>query len=313
MNFQQLEYVIAVDKHRHFARAAESCHVTQATLSAMIKKLEQELEVTLFDRSTHPVLTTEEGKKVIAMAKEILKTQGKLLQLNETNTKILDGQISIGVIPTIANSLLPRILPSIMEAHPELTLDIHEITTEEIIRQLKSDRLDMGILATPLEDKTIEEHILYYESMMVYGVKESKKKKYMIPQDLKDQSVWLLEEGHCFKNQSMTICNMKEKIDMPGNLQFAGSSFETLLNLTDQFGGYTLIPELYYHQLTSARKKKTRPFELPIPVREVSLVHYRPLVKKHSISILADEIRDIIPSQLITASHETKDLSVIGI
>ncbi len=147
---------------------------------------------------------------------------------------------------------------------------------------------------------------------MVYGVK-TQNKKYILPQDLEDKKIWLLEDGHCFREQSITICDIKEKTGMPDNFEFEGSSFETLLNLTDQFGGYTLLPELYYNQMSSQRKEKTRHFEKPIPVREVSLVYHRPFAKKKIIDALSTSIEGLVKKQLITHNYKAKDLSIIGI
>lgn len=207
MNFQQLEYVIAVNSHRHFSKAADSCNVTQATLSSMIKKLETELNIVLFDRTKQPVVTTEEGIKFISISKQIIGLKGSLYDLSTDKTSDLRGRFKIGVIPTIANSLLPLILPEIISSFPQLQLEITEVTTAKIKEQLKQGKLDAGILATPVEDETLIENILYYESMMLYGARE-KTKKFIATSDFEKERIWLLEEGNCFRNQSITLCNI---------------------------------------------------------------------------------------------------------
>lgn len=312
MNFQQLEYIIAVDKLKHFGLAAESCYVTQATLSAMIKKLEEELNVQFFDRSRHPILTTEHGKVIVAKAKELIRHRDELIGLATTQPTQLEGKLTIGIIPTIANSLLPLILPSLLKKNPNLDLSVVEITTEEIISQLELNKIDLGILATPIEDAELDETILYYEPMLVYG-KESGKKKYVSGNDISDRKIWLLQEGHCFRNQAMTICNIEEKVAAASNLQFEGNSFETLLNLAESFGGLTLIPELYYLEMPKRKQKLTKPFHKPIPVREVSIVSYRPELKRHTISYLANHIRKIIEPRLSSKDYKNSDLDIIGI
>ncbi len=312
MNFQQLEYVIAVHEQKQFSKAADTCHVTQATLSSMVKKLEGELGVVLFDRSRQPVVTTEEGLRLISVSKQILTLKTELHNLKDTNPLELSGTFRLGVIPTVANSLLPLILPKIIAAHPELELIISEVTTEGIKELLKQDKIDAGILATPIEDDLLEECMLYYEAMMVYGVKENSK-KYLPTADIKNENIWLLEEGNCFRNQSITICNIREKSNQPNNITFRGSSFDTLINLADQFGGYTLIPELYYNLMPSEKQKKTRHFELPLPVREISMVFHRPYAKRRTIEVLSELIEHEIKEKLMTSKQKPKDLSIIGI
>ena len=312
MNFQQLEYVIAVHEQKQFSRAADTCHITQATLSSMIKKLEGELNTVLFDRSRQPVVTTEEGLKFVQKAKKILALQSELFQLTPSKSAELTGKIRIGVIPTVANSLLPIILPSIIQKHPQLELVISEVTTEEIKEQLKLDKIDAGILATPVNDETLEENILYYEAMMVYGVKENEK-KFLSSADIKNEEIWLLEEGNCFRNQSITLCNIQGKSNQPNNITFKGSSFDTLINLADRFGGYTLIPELYFNLMAKEKQQKTRHFETPLPVREISLIYHRPYAKRRTIDVLSElVIREITPL-LVTSKHKAKNLSIIGI
>ena len=312
MNFHQFEYIIAVDRHKHFAKAAESCHITQATLSAMIKKLEDELNTLIFDRSRQPVKTTSEGEKIIEKAKAILDIRTEMMFIHATDDASINGSISLGIIPTIANALLPMVLKPLIESFPNLNIQIHEITTEEIIRQLKSDELDVGILATPLNDTMIHENVLYNESMMVYGITDSDR-DFVMPKDIQDQNIWLLEEGHCFRNQSKTICDIQEKQNQPDNFEFQGNSFETLLNLTDQLGGYTLIPELYFKSLSAKRKTKTKGFVKPIPVREVSMVYYRPYAKKSMIDNISAKISALVEPHLMTKAMDKKDITVVGI
>lgn len=310
MTLQQLEYIVALANHQHFTRAAESCHVTQATLSAMVKKLEEELDVILFDRKSHPVIPTTEGLGIIEQARKLLKERDHILQLSEKEITF-SGLVRIGVIPTIANTLLPKVLKPITTTFPALQLDIREVTTDEIVRLLRNETLDMGILATPLNDDTLVEEIMYYETMLVYGI-EDDQKRYILPEEMKDSTIWLLEEGHCMRNQSLTICDIQEKTN-PLNIRFDGSSLDTLISLSDQFGGFTLVPELYYLSLPKSKKAKVRYFEKPLPVREISIVHYRPFARLRIIQALAKLITETVSKELITHNMHAKDLDIIGI
>ena len=241
----------------------------------------------------------------------MLQQKELLFSLNKQSEK-LEGKLSIGIIPTVANSLLPIIHPSILKENQKLQLTISEITTEEIKTQLIMDKIDIGILATPINDKQFDEHILYYEPMMIYGILD-KKKEYVNSKDIKNGNIWLLEEGHCFRNQALTVCEIKEKELSPSNLNFMGSSFETLLNLTDKFGGYTLIPELYYKNMSKQKQNRTKHFQKPIPVREISIVTYRHFAKNQSIKYLSALIQKLTKTHLSTKSYKNKDLDIIGI
>lgn len=313
MNFQQLEYALAVHRQKHFGRAAEQCNVTQATLSAMLKRLEEELNYLLFDRSTHPIKTTEDGFAFMALAEDILSKKEALISLKEKEDSELSGTLKLGIIPTVANALLPIVLRDFMNSNPKLELHIFEITTEEIVQQLQNNQIDLGILSTPLPEdyEHLEEIILYYEAMMVYGVSDDQK-KYISSADVKDGQIWLLEEGHCFRNQSMTICDVQEKKLDEQKLKIKGNSFETLINLSDQFGGFTLIPELYYKGLSKARQKRTKSFQAPIPVREISLVSSRPLLKRQAMNRLAQLIQEKVPQQLMSSKYANKELDIIS-
>lgn len=312
MNFQQIQYVLAVHEQKHFGKAADYCNVTQATLSAMVKKIEEELGVVLFDRSRKPIKTTDAGLEFLAIGRDIINKKNELFTIKK-DAKNLVGNLRIGIIPTVANSLLPLILPTILNENPNLKLDIREITTDEIKEQLKLDKIDLGILATPINNKKFEEHILYYESLMVYGIETLHNKNYISSDDVKNNKIWLLEEGHCFREQSITICKIKQKKEEYNNLTFKGSSFETLLSLTDTFGGFTLIPELYYTNLSDEKKNKVKQFNKPIPVREISLLTYRQHAKNKTVNYLTKLIQDKVKSRLITSNTPNKDLDIVGV
>lgn len=314
MNFQQIEYALAVHRQKHFGLAAEQCKVTQATLSAMLKRLENELNYLLFDRSSHPIRTTEEGQAFMRIAEEILTKKEEVYSLSDQESATLKGKLLIGIIPTVANSLLPIVLKDFMEANPLLEVHLLEITTEEIIHKLNNNSIDLGILSTPLPDNhdSLEEEILYYEAMMVYGISNNQK-NYVSSSDVKGGQIWLLEEGHCFRSQSMTICEVQEKKLEEQKLKIKGNSFETLINLSDQFGGFTLIPELYYKSLSKARKERCKHFQKPIPVREISLVSSRPILKRQAMKRLAKLIQSKVPPHLVSSQFANKDLDIIAI
>jgi LysR family hydrogen peroxide-inducible transcriptional activator len=311
MNFQQLEYIIAVDRHKHFSRAAEYCNVTQATLSAMVKKLEDELGFVIFDRKTSPVITTEKGAEAIRLAIMTLKLSYAMKSIGESDKVALKGKVNIGVIPTVAVNLLPRILPGMAAAFPQLQPTFIELTSSELLTALKEGRIDLGIMATPVEDREIAENILYYEALLVYGSKDHEK-RYLIPEDIDENNVWLLEEGHCLREQFIQLCSLgKHKKNMPFN--FKANSFESLLNIIDQIGGLTLIPELYYMDLPENRKPKVQFFNIPIPVREISLVYHRPYARKNLIDALENYIKPIVAPTLLTQKYRNAELQILGI
>ena len=312
MNIQQLEYLVAVDRVKNFTKAAEVCNVTQATLSAMIKKLEEELDVIVFDRKAKPILTTEIGQIIIEESKNILAHCALLREKAKGKSDKIEGRVKIGVIPTIANSLLPKIIKSLLTTYPKLHVEIVEITTQNIIKQLKEGSIDVGIVATPNAEENIEEEVLYYETLMVYGDVD-KKTSYVIPEEIKNKKIWLLEEGHCLREQFVKLCALKKKDLMPNNLVFDANSFDTLLNMVDEFGGLTLIPELYYQSLPKERRDKVSFFEPPIPVREVCLVYYRPFAKQRIVTVLADFIRNIINETLMSKQYKNTELVIAKI
>jgi LysR family hydrogen peroxide-inducible transcriptional activator len=309
MNLQQLEYIIAVDRLGSFSKAASYCHVTQATLSAMVKKLEDELGLVLFDRKTKPIITTDCGEDIIQEAKKVLHHSNELLSLSKSVQGHVNGKLKLGIIPTIATSLLPLIVKPILEKYPDLNLSVREITTDLIIKSLKNGDIDMGIIATPIEDKTIEENILYYESLLVYGTTE-KNQKYLIPEDISDYKLWLLEQGHCLREQFVNLCALKTNEKQPDNLKFEANSLDTLLGMVDNFGGLTLIPELYARNLSPNRKKKVRYFQAPYPVREISIVYYRPFARFRLIQALTNDITALLKNELMTKDFKNTEMVI---
>lgn len=312
MNFAQLEYVIAVHQHKNFGKAAYACDITQATLSAMIKKLEVELGYQVFDRSQQPVITTEEGVLLVEKAFEILKIKDQLKHVDNSELTELEGDLKLGVIPTIANSVVALVIPDLLKDNPKLNLTLKEITTEEIKSALKKGEIDLAIAATPFEDNSFEEEVMYYEPMLVYG-EGTENKQYVSTKEITENRIWLLEEGHCFRNQVSTICEIKERNKGDESFNFHANSFETLTQLVDEMGGFTLLPELYVNSLSQSKKSRTKFFKTPIPVREISLISYRLSTKKKTSAFLQKRIVQKVKPLLSTKRFKNTDLDVIGI
>lgn len=311
MNLQQLEYIIAVDSHRHFVTAAEKCFITQATLSMMIKKLEDELEIKIFDRSKQPVIPTEIGKKIIAQAREVVAGTKHIKEIALEENNQVKGELRVGVIPTLAPSLLPSFIDNFLGKFPEVKLRLSELTTETIIKKLEDLELDVGVLATPLKNRNLREYPIFYEQFVVYTSEHDKSftKKYVLTSDIDIKRLWLLEEGHCLRNQVINLCELKKKEKELSRLDFEAGSIETLKKLVELNQGITILPELALRDMSSTQLKNIRYFKAPVPVREVSLVTYHHFAKRKLIDALAEEIAASIPDKMKRAGKK----DVIGI
>jgi LysR family transcriptional regulator, hydrogen peroxide-inducible genes activator len=299
MNLQQLEYIIAVDKYSNFVKASEACFVTQATLSMMVKKLEEELGVKLFDRSRKPIKTTEIGEKIIIQSRKIILESAKLKELVNDEKGQIAGELKIGIIPTLAPYLLPLFLKKFTQNFPKVNLIIHEYSTDIIVRKLKLGELDTGLLSTPLNDVLIKEQILFYEQFFLYVNAQEKgfDKQYVLPKDIDINRLWLLEEGFCMRSQVLNLCDLKKQNLVNERINYEAGSIETLKNLVENNYGITIIPELATRNLNSSQKKRLRHFKSPSPVREISIVTHREYIKFRLIEALNQTILSVIPEE----------------
>ncbi len=299
MTLIQLEYIIAVDTYRSFVAAAEKCFVTQPTLSMQIQKLEESIGVKIFDRSRQPVVPTELGEKIIQQARIVLTESKKISEIVQNKKGELEGELKIGVIPTIAPYLLPNVLTSFMDKYPKLKLQIWEYTTERIVHELKVGILDCGILSTPLQDAAITETPLFYENFVAYVSEKSPlfQKKMLNPDDIAEEKLWLLNEGHCMRGQVLNICHHKHNQDHEGTFDYNTGSVETLKRMVDINSGITIIPELCIINYEEEQLQKVRYFKSPEPVREISMVTTQNYAKRQAIRALEQEILAVIPER----------------
>lgn len=315
MNIQQLTYIIAIDRFRHFARAAEHCRVTQPTLSTMLNRLEEELGVKIFDRSRSPVMPTETGKRIIAQARRILEEVDHLHRLAGEMSDQVEGELRLGVIPTVAPFLLPLFLQDLLDAYPKLRITINELTTGEIVVQLKSNMIDAGILATPLGQDAIREIPLYNEPFVVYRSKKlppirtRKNQKDLLPEDLDLDRLWLLEEGHCLRSQIAALCELKKQNRTYSNLVYEAGSIDSLKRLVDSNGGITILPALSIRDYSAEELESVQFFRHPVPARQISIVTYRHHLKERIVDVLKEEIQKKV-APILNESRPLKILEV---
>ena len=300
MTFVQLEYIVAVDTYRHFARAAQHCFVTQPTLSMQIHKLEKELGTKIFDRNKQPVLPTQAGTEIIAHARQILSQRDAMDDIIQTKKGIISGELKIGIIPTLAPYLLPLFVQQFTRKYPLVKLIVHELTTENILLRLRDGRIDAGILVTPLNTNGIKEHILFYEELVAYVSKSNAayKKTYVLAKDIDPAKLWLLEEGHCFRSQIVNLCELQKSSKEGTHFEYEAGSIETLRRMVDLNDGITIMPELATFDMTSRQQNHLRHFKHPAPMREVSIVVHRDYVKRKLIDVLRHEILASLPEKI---------------
>lgn len=298
MTLTQLEYIAALDSQRHFVLASEKCFVTQPTLSMQIQKLEEELGVKIFDRTKQPVIPTEIGTRIIAQARVILREAKMIQQIINDQKDIMTGELRIGIIPTLAPYLLPPLFKQVREKYPQLNLIIKETITEEVVHELKNNRLDCGLVVTPLNDASIKEDVLFYEELFVYVSKKNAlyDKKYVLAAEINPDQLWLLEEGHCFRSQILNLCELRRSADF--HFKYETGNIETLKRMVDKSDGITILPELAVMEFSPSQFKLVKRLKEPSPAREVSLVTHRDHIKAKLIKTLREEVLSIVPRQM---------------
>ena len=297
----QLEYIVDIDEYSHFATAAEKCFVTQPTLSMQIKKLEDELGVIIFDRSRQPVVPTDLGAKLIEQARMTLSATQRIKEIIQEEQQEVEGTLKIGIIPTLAPYLLPVFIGPYIRKYPAVKVEVEELVSEEIIRRLKRDMLDVGLFVTPYHDEKIVERPVFYEEMLVYAHPDSEllKKKEVGHEDIVTSDIWMLGNGHCFRNQVVNLCEMSASQHKNLPFEFESNSLETLMRIVDVEGGFTLIPELALQYMSPEKKKQVRSIANTKPLREVSVIYSRHFTKQRLITLLCDEIKSVVPAHML--------------
>jgi LysR family hydrogen peroxide-inducible transcriptional activator len=295
MTITQLSYVIAVAEHQNFTKAAKKCFVTQPTLSMQIQKLEDQLDVQIFDRNKKPIELTDVGRKIVAQARNIVDEADRIQDIVDQQKGFIGGEFRLGMIPTVMPTLLPMFLKSFIKKYPKVKLIIEELTTEEMILRINDGHLDAGIAATPLENETIKERVLYFEPFVSYIPEQHRlsNKKTIEVNDLDVNDILLLEDGHCFRDGVINLCKVF-KTHTDDAFQLESGSIETLIKLSNEGLGMTLLPFLHTLDMKEVNKQRLHHFIKPKPAREVSIIYHKSELKMQIIEALHSFISGII-------------------
>lgn len=294
MTITQLHYVLAVAEHQNFTLAAEKCFVTQPTLSMQIQKLEDELDVKIFDRNKKPIQLTEVGKKIVIQAQNIVNESNRIQDIVDQQKGFIGGDFRIGIIPTVMPTLFPMFITNFIKKYPKVNLIVEELNTDEIINKLQKGLLDAAIAATPLDVVTLKEIPLYYEPFVGYFTEDFRKdRSELTKEDLDINEILLLQDGHCFKNGILNICKAS-RLNPNRKFELTSGSFETLIRLANEGMGVTLLPYLHTLDMPEQYKKNIIPFKDPKPSREISLIYPKSELKVQIIEALRSTISGII-------------------
>jgi len=311
MTITQLHYVLAVAEYQNFTLAAEKCFVTQPTLSMQVQKLEDELDILIFDRGKKPIGVTQVGRKIVAQARNIVNEANRIQDVVDQEKGYVGGDFTLGIIPTVMPTLLPMFLKTFIIKYPKVNLIIKEQHTESLIQNLIDGHLDAGIAATPLEIGNLRERPLYYEPFVGYVPDNHRLAKHenITPEDLDINDILLLRDGHCFREGIINLCEASENFE-DSNFRLQSGSFETLVNLADEGLGMTLLPFLHTLELEGGKKKNLRHFKKPSPAREVSLIHHKSELKIQITEAMKDVIAGIVRGAI--AFQDVKIVSPLG-
>ena len=308
MTITQLKYVLAVAKYQNFTIASEHCFVTQPTLSMQIQKLEDQLDIKIFNRSKKPIQLTEIGEKIVEQAKIIVDESNRISDIVDQQKGYIGGEFKLGIIPTIMPTLLPMFLKTFIRKYPRVNLIIEELTTDDIIKKLNDGHIDAAIAATPLENESIKERVIYYEPFVGFVPENHRmyNDEKLNPEDLELDDILLLEDGHCFKESVLNLCRAF-KNDTTAQFHLESGSFNTLIKLSKEGLGMTLLPYLQTLDLNEKDRKYLREFNLPAPAREVSLIYHKSQLKIQLVEALKNVIDSVVRGEI--AFNDVKILS----
>lgn len=311
MTLVQLQYVLAVAEHKNFTIAADKSFVTQPTLSMQIQKLEKELNIEIFDRTTHPIKITQIGQKIVNQAKTILREANRMKHLVNEEKGLLEGDFVIGVIPTILPTLVPLFYKTFEKNNPKSNLIIKELQTEKIVKEIKEGTLDFGIIVSPLHEDQIVERTLYYEPLIAYVPSNHRlsAQEKILETDLDTSDLLILQEGHCFRNNVLALCEATKMKQRPVKLE--SGSFDALIKLANDGYGMTLLPALEADDLPDNYKSNLKQFENPIPTREVSLIYHQSQLRDSFENELVKTIQGILRGKIfLEQSNESYSVSL---
>ena len=313
MTITQLEYAVAVATYKSFVSAADKCFVTQPTLSMQIQKLEEELGIKLFDRNKHPIAITAMGEAIIAQARQVLAECDKIHELIQSQQNNLAGTFRFAVIPTVAPFILPGLLENYATIYPDVRLQIQEMETNRIITALQNNEIDAALVSTPLEMASLKEYPLFYEPFIGYFSEDEPalKKRLVSPDDIALDRIWLLNEGHCMRNQILNLCSDQVQLLQAGKpYRYESSNVETLRKMVDKNKGLTVLPELAISEFTEDQLDRVRYFVDPEPVREISLLTNGHFVRLTLLQSLMDEILKLVPEKMRVQKKNRKILRI---
>ena len=297
MTLQQMEYIVALNKYRHFVLAAESCHITQPTLSAMIQKLEDELEVKIFDRSNKSVKPTQIGVKIIQQAQTVINETQRVKEVIADETGTMKGTLKIGIVPTVAPYIIPDFIYEFRKAYPEVNLYIDEMKSKVVMEEVKLGNIDAAIAIGPQNEDDILEIPLYKENFVLYFSENCAKAFTEITPDiLSDEHMWILKEGHCIKDAAFSFCKSRAT----GQHIYEAGSIDTLIKIVDKNGGYTIIPELHQKFLTPKQLNQIRPIQgVTATTRNISMFIKNDYIRERMLNAIGDTIKKIVPKTMI--------------
>ena len=287
---------MALNQYRHFVLAAESCGVTQPTMSAMLQKLEDELGVKIFDRSNKKIEPTGIGSKIIQQAQVALNETHRIKEVVTDEIGMLSGPLKIGISPTIAPYIIPDFIHHFQEANPHVSLQINEMRNDVLYSEIQFGNLDMGISTTPPDDKNLIEIPLYHERFVIY-LSEQYKNAETPSFDLMDTSqMWILREGHCMHNQNFRFCLGSQK----SNTVYKAGSIDTLIRIVDRNGGFTIIPEMHLPFLSETQRANIHDIEGSLPTsRTVSILLKPDYIREKMVNAVANAVKLVIPKEML--------------
>lgn len=300
MNIQQLRYIVAIDRFRNFARAADACNISQPTLSAMLVKLEDELDVRIFDRTNKVVKPTTVGERIIRQAQKALMETNRINELITESKGTVGGQLTLSIGPTIAPYLLPKFIKHYRQYYPSVELTVKEMKADHMLEAILNGEIDAGIAISDNARQGVLEMPLYTERFYVYLAESCWRKLPVFkPENLEHENMWIMKEAQCLRDSAFSFCKARGK----GHHIYEAGSIETLIRIVDENGGYTIIPEMHLPFLTEKQAGNVREIKGDyLSQRRISLYIKDDYIRQRMLNTVADTLKSFVPARMMSES-----------